>query len=210
VTNDFFSEPNSPVDKILREEYFPDYSYKGTFVDVGAADPIEINDSWHFEMNGWDVLCIEPNPKYASKLRASRRKVVEAVVSNSTAEFLDFKVMTRDGSNAMSLSSIAPPQKYVEAHKTYHFDEETIRVKNVSLRKVIEEYFPEMTVDVLKIDVEGWELDVLRSLDLSKYKPRVLVVENLLHDPSYDEFICPFGYKKDKASSYNYFYRRET
>ena len=39
---------NKHVDAILRN-YFPDYTYKGVFVDVGAFEPIRISNSYHFE-----------------------------------------------------------------------------------------------------------------------------------------------------------------
>jgi hypothetical protein len=38
------------VDQVLRE-YFPDYNYKGIFLDVGAYEPINISNSYHFEKN---------------------------------------------------------------------------------------------------------------------------------------------------------------
>ena len=48
------------VDQTLRE-YFPDYNYLGTFIDVGAYEPINISNSYHFEKNGWNVYCLEAN-----------------------------------------------------------------------------------------------------------------------------------------------------
>jgi hypothetical protein len=36
------------VDETLRE-YFPDYNYKGIFLDIGAYEPINISNSYHFE-----------------------------------------------------------------------------------------------------------------------------------------------------------------
>jgi len=209
----FHSEQHSPVDKIIRETYFQDYDYKGSFVDVGAADPIEINDSWHFEKNGWDVLCIEPNPKYVKKLKQVRANVIQGVVSSQPRKWLDFKVMTRDGDNAMSLSSIAPSQAYLDVHKTYKFEEETIRVRNAPLWLIMENFqekvgFYSGELDVLKIDVEGWELDVLDSLDLSVHKPRLIILENLLHEPKYEEYMARFGYKISRKAAYNYFFVR--
>ena len=205
MISQFFSEPNSPIDRILREGYFPDYSYNGVFIDVGAADPVEINDSWHFELNGWETWCIEPNPRHAISLRAKRKNVIEAAVSTLPQEFVEFTVMKR-GNYDMSLSAIIPDPAYVEAHKTYEFEPVKIKVKNMSLRSLVEKNLPMKKIDVLKIDVEGWELDVLKSLDLSVYKPSVMVIENLLHSPTYGDFICQFGYKIDRKESYNYFF----
>jgi len=49
------------LDEILRTKYFPDYDYKGVFIEVGSFDPIVISNSFHFEKNGWDVYCFEAN-----------------------------------------------------------------------------------------------------------------------------------------------------
>jgi len=38
---------NINVDNILRT-YFPDYNYKGVFLDVGSFEPIRISNSYHF------------------------------------------------------------------------------------------------------------------------------------------------------------------
>ena len=48
------------VDETLRE-YFPNYNYKGIFLDIGAYEPINISNSYHFEKNDWDVYCFEAN-----------------------------------------------------------------------------------------------------------------------------------------------------
>ena len=48
------------VDQTLRE-YFPDFNYKGIFLDIGAYEPINISNSYHFEKNNWDVYCFEAN-----------------------------------------------------------------------------------------------------------------------------------------------------
>ena len=59
---------NEHVDSILRS-YFPDYSYKGVFLDVGAFEPIRISNSYHFEKNNWDVYCFEANPNLIPLLK---------------------------------------------------------------------------------------------------------------------------------------------
>lgn len=47
---------NINVDNILRT-YFPDYNYKGVFLDVGSFEPIRISNSYHFEkMTGMYIV----------------------------------------------------------------------------------------------------------------------------------------------------------
>jgi hypothetical protein len=47
---------------------------------------------------------------------------------------------------------------------------------------------------VLSVDVEGWELEVLRGLDLARYRPKVLIIENMFHDQAYRDFARSHGY----------------
>ena len=44
-------------------------------------------------------------------------------------------------------------------------------------------------IDILSVDVEGWELEVIAGLDLEKFKPRVMIIENLFGDPQYQLYL---------------------
>src|SRR5215470_16901532 len=59
----------------LTGDYLPP---TGTFVEVGAFEPVSLSQTWHLEQRGWNGLLIEPVPQHAERLRAARRaKVVE-------------------------------------------------------------------------------------------------------------------------------------
>jgi hypothetical protein len=49
-------------------------------------------------------------------------------------------------------------------------------------------------IDILSVDVEGWELEVIAGLNLEKYKPRVMVIENLFDDEGYRQHLGTKGY----------------
>ena len=58
--------------QFLEDKYlskFFDKEYKGTCVDVGAYDGISGSNSYFFEKNGWDCLCIEPVPESFNKCK---------------------------------------------------------------------------------------------------------------------------------------------
>jgi Methyltransferase FkbM domain len=50
-------------------------------------------------------------------------------------------------------------------------------------------------IDILSVDVEGWELEVLDGFDFRKCRPKVLVIENLFNDPAYRQRINEYGYR---------------
>jgi FkbM family methyltransferase len=54
----------------------------------------------------------------------------------------------------------------------------TRELQAMPLREILNRYLPQGTqIDFLSVDVEGMELDVLQSSDWSRYKPRVVLVE---------------------------------
>ena len=58
----------------------------------------------------------------------------------------------------------------------------------------------------MSVDVEGGELNCLYGLDLYKYGPSVIVIENVTNDIKIEEYLTQFGYKLDKQISYNQYY----
>ena len=68
-------------------------------------------------------------------------------------------------------------------------------VKVRRLDTILKEHEPEIDhIDILAIDVEGWELNVLRGLSLEKYNPSVVILENLFNKEEYVEFMKKAGY----------------
>jgi hypothetical protein len=61
-------------------------------------------------------------------------------------------------------------------------------------------------IDILKIDVEGGELNVLNGVDFNKYKPKLILLENICKNSSINDFLYSKGYRLDKEISYNQFF----
>ncbi|TSC68809.1 MAG: FkbM family methyltransferase [Parcubacteria group bacterium Gr01-1014_56] len=59
--------------------------------------------------------------------------------------------------------------------------EAVIKIPLLTINSIMEEYFPE-GVDILSVDTEGYDLEILKSLDFGKYHPKVICVETLRHD----------------------------
>src|SRR5207253_7833886 len=47
----------------------------------------------------------------------------------------------------------------------------------VPLNEIIKRHLENRAIDFLKIDVEGWEREVLSGIDLQRYRPTVIVIE---------------------------------
>lgn len=59
-------------------------------------------------------------------------------------------------------------------------------------------------VDFLSVDVEGWEIEVMKGLDTTRHSVGVIVLENLMHEASYTEYMRSIHYKLDMKIEYNY------
>ena len=57
-------------------------------------------------------------------------------------------------------------------------ENEIVRVKTLPFSAILEKYLPSNTeIDFFSIDVEGYELSVLKSNDWKRFRPRVIVTE---------------------------------
>lgn len=106
------------VDETLRE-YFPDSSYKGVFFDIGAFEPINISNSYHFEKNDWDVYCFEANTEGIPFLKKYRKNVFNYAISNEDKDSVSFNiVMTNNGTASYSAIEISEEYKQIFGWET--------------------------------------------------------------------------------------------
>jgi FkbM family methyltransferase len=129
----------------------------GVFVDVGAGDPSHISNSYFFEKIGWQVYCIDGDYRQILKLMPERKNVIHAVVSDKSHVY--FKQRKLDLSMIVATKE---DQTELVATKTLN----QILIDN-KIKKI----------DILSVDVEGSELSVLRSFNIDKYYPKVIIVE---------------------------------
>ena len=197
------------VDQTLRE-YFPNFLYNGIFLDVGAYEPINISNSYHFERNGWNVICFEANTDLIPGLKEKRKNVYNYAISNESKEYIEFNVVDGcwgGGSLTAGVSAIDLDPEYV---KTFGYGIKNIRKIKVPQRS-LNDCLPEIlnnstNIDIMSIDVEGGELNVLKGLDLNKYTVKVFVIENVFSNKNIGEYLSSFNYILDKRIDYNEYY----
>jgi FkbM family methyltransferase len=196
------------VDQVLRE-YFSDYAYKGVFFDVGAFEPITISNSYHFEKNGWACYCFEANTNGIPLLKQHRANVYNYAISDQDKDIVEFNIVTLRESWTASYSAISLSDEYQRIFgKIPASAVSKISVPQKTLNSVITNEIPDiLRIDIMSLDIEGGELDCLKGLDIHKYKPRVMVIENAMpENKTIQMYLEQFGYKLDKQISYNQYY----
>lgn len=158
MNDSFYSQFNEDSFLVLNEK-LPE---SGIFIDVGAGDPQLYSNSKHFEQKGWNVVCVEPDPRYYAKL-IRERKCVEKVAIGTKEGNIDFWIAEDYGlSTTTPVSGIAY--------------ESPIKVSCITLDRLLQEDEIDH-IDVLSVDTEGTELDVLDSLNIERYQPKYIIVE---------------------------------
>jgi FkbM family methyltransferase len=207
--NTFYGEKNEElyVDEILRS-YFPDYNYKGVFIDVGAFEPILISNSYHFEITGWDTFLFEANTDLIDNLKKHRKNVYNYAIYDENKDNVEFNIVTSNGWTA-GFSAIELNTDLANHFKCDNKQYKKINVEQKTLNNIFENELKDVTqIDILQLDIEGGELKCLYGFNLDKYKPKLILIENVLDDINIHNHLAMNGYKLDKKVSYNHFYIR--
>lgn len=202
------------TEKLVREKYFPDTNYKGVMVEVGGGKPEFLSMSKHFKDSGWRAIVIEPNPIFIELHRLVGNEVYPYACSDEDCikefEFVKTHAPYEGGMVTFeSFSSFKIKQRYLDicGFERSNMDIKTEKVQARRLDSILEELHID-SVDFISIDVEGWELEVLKGIDTEKIKCNLFVVENFTNDQSYRDYFKSLGYKLDDKIKYNEFYTK--
>ncbi len=142
----------------------------GTYVDVGANDPVEDNMTYHFYRNGWRGVNIEPNTTFFKKLSEQRSFDTNINTGCSDkSEKLDFYEVAGSG-----LSTFTP--EYIDHIKSVDLKIKKQTVHCLPLKDILAENNIK-EIDFMSIDVEGFELKVLQGNNWELFRPRVIILE---------------------------------
>ncbi len=151
---------------------------KITYMDVGAHHPVEINNTFYFYKMGFRGVLIEPNGAYCKMLRRARPEdaTLEAGIGISAATEADYYLMNASALNTFSKEHA----ERIESETEGRFKIEEVRkIPLLNINDVMEKHFKGAPAFV-SIDTEGLDLEILRTVDFTKYRPKVFCVETLI------------------------------
>jgi FkbM family methyltransferase len=144
----------------------------GFYIDVGAGHPVHDNVSFAFYLEGWSGITVEPNPRLARLSRAVRPRdaAYQALAGAAEGEATFYLVEEFHGLSSMIEANARETAR--EMGKAV--SESTVPVR--TLAAMCAECLP-VTIDFLKVDVEGAEKDVLSGADWQNFRPRIVLAE---------------------------------
>jgi len=157
---------------------------EGVFVEAGANDGYTQSNTYFLEsMRRWTGLLVEPLPHLASECRRNRprSKVAQAALippghsGPSVTIFSSGLTSTVEGAFG---GGFAREEHHRRGLAVQGLDlEPAIEVPARLLSDLIDEYLGPADIDLLVLDVEGYELESLRGLDLDRHAPRFACIE---------------------------------
>lgn len=156
---------------IIADFYLPGIT-RGTYVDVGANDPVEYSNTYAFYKKGWRGLLVEPNPDRIKLLRTFRpRDVVVGEGVSERAQELSYHMFRAAALNTFSAT-------YAEKYEA--LGHKIILVKQIQTRPLAEllnQYLPGKPVHILSTDTEGYDLTTLQTNDWNSVRPLIVIAE---------------------------------
>lgn len=174
----------------------------GIYIDVGANHPTCDSVTRSLYERGWRGINIEPVLHYHEALCTERPKDVNLCVAVGDEENeLAFFEQPETGLSTLDI-------EVAERHRAGGVTFIRRTVKTRTLASICDEYLTsEKPLHFLKIDVEGFEEQVLRGMDFQKWRPWIILIESAFNiEPKWASLILGAGYQFALHDGVNRYY----
>ena len=187
-------------------------NYKGRYVDVGCYHPTKVNNTFEMYKKGWEGINIDLNPLSIELFNFARPRdinICSAVSKNNSIKNLYFH------------NDLSPLNTIDKNHINFlkkEFSINKLKLKKVKPKKITDilkkhKYY---NIDFLNIDIEGHELEVLKTLDFKKFKIKIICVEILIYNKlsrsrksELFKFLKKKGYMLKDQNVVNYIFKKK-
>ena len=152
-----------------------------SYLDLGANHAQDLSNTYMLYKKGARGVLVEANPALIPELKFFRNGdvILNKCISAKPNETVDFYVLNGDGLSTPDLDSA---KEFIEKNPALSI-ERVVSVETITVNEVIEKYLGEAPT-VLNIDIEGKEMEALRSIDFYNYRPLVIITEMIEYRPS--------------------------
>ena len=199
-------------DKFINS-YFKNKS-KGFYIDVGAYHPLDGNNTHLLYKKGWKGLNFDIN-YYSIKLFDFLRKRDINIHSGVSGKKNRLTMYYRKEINMLNtLDEKIAKMQFKNGYKKRNVKVNTLNFFLFKNFKKLDK------IDFINIDVEGVELDVLKSLNFKKFKPQLICIEihniKKMFDTNYKylrlnkvyNFLIKKGYQEVWKKKYSFIFER--
>jgi len=186
-----------------------------TYLDIGAHHPWSLNNTMLFYKRGLAGINIEPDPVLFQDFTKYRKRDIninKGIGFTKNSEVADFYIMSYKALNTFS------KEEAEKIDRAGNVKIETIKqVELININELLLKHYSNKPLDFLSIDVEGLDLDILKSIEFEKYKINVICVETVEYLKANDtkkknsikEFLFSTGYSAYADTSINTIFVRK-
>jgi hypothetical protein len=147
---------------------------KGFFVDIGAHHPVRFSNTHLFSSRGWKGINVDPTPGSMRYFNLMRPRDINLEIGiGETPSTINFYCFNEPALNTFD-AELAKERNTGKPHRIV----KTLLIDILPLKDVFKAYLPKnQHIDFMSVDVEGFDLQVLRSNDWNLYRPTYLLVE---------------------------------
>ena len=157
----------------------------GFYIDVGAGHPVADNVSFHFYLQGWRGIVVEPQERLCALYEHLRpRDIAASVLIGAESGRAKFHEVDRLHGFSTTV------ERHARGAAKFGASFRTSRKFVLTLASLCDAHRVE-EIDFLKVDVEGAERDVLAGADWRRFRPKVVLVEAVAPGtmaPSHEEW----------------------
>jgi FkbM family methyltransferase len=160
---------------------------KGFYIDVGAHHPVRFSNTYLFYKKGWSGINIDAFPGSMNIFNLLRPRDINIEVPiSSKEEELTYHMFEHHAINTFSKK--VADEKIKMGKRLVN----KVKLKTKTLSEVLKKNLKKnQRIDFMNVDVEGYDLEVLKSNDWEMYRPKYVIAESLSTDLSKDFFNDP-------------------
>ncbi|MEO6719867.1 MAG: FkbM family methyltransferase [Ferruginibacter sp.] len=156
------------------------------YLDIGANEPRYISNTYYFYLRKSRGVLIEPNPYLYKKLKKLRPHdtILNIGIGYDHVAEADFYIFP-NYANGLNTFSEKEAKHWAEVGMKGLGKipiEKIVKMPLIPINDILGKYFEHKAPNFISLDVEGLDLEILKSLDFTKYKPEVICVETLAYD----------------------------
>jgi FkbM family methyltransferase len=164
---------------------------KGFYIDVGAHHPKRFSNTYFFYRKSWHGINIEPMPGSKRKFDKVRPRDINLEIPISSKE----EELTYYIFNDPALNGFSKDVSLLRNQSSDYKIIKTVAMKTRTLSSMLNEHLSGgQRINLLSIDVEGLDLEVLKSNDWRSYKPDFIMVEDKEFDIAQPEKSAIFSF----------------
>lgn len=148
---------------------------KFTYLDMGANHPKLYSNTYSLYKKGARGILIEGNPNLIGALERDRVGdiILNRIVSDSSGKIEKIHIINGDGLSTVKSESV---KEMLKENKELALVQ-TAEIETISYNDAVE--MLGKTPDLLNIDIEGYEMEVLKTADLNMYRPFLIIIESI-------------------------------